>query len=192
MKRLLLFIMLFATAVASAHAQQRIRGTIIGVAGYALIVNTPDGRDVQVQLTPDAQVATTRSATMADFKPGSYVGVTSVRNSDGRLIARRVHALGPQVPSGHTNWDSLPESLMTNANVESMAQVSGGHELVLKYKDGEQKIMVTPTTQYFTFSPGTRDDLKPGERIFTNAKPDGHRFLASRITVSKDGVSPPQ
>lgn len=193
MKRLFAFLILCVAAVTSVHAQQRIRGTIAGVVADALMVKTADGRDLHVQMTPDAQVATTRVATLADFKPGSYVGVTSLRNSEGRLVARRVHAIGPQVPSGHNaTWDSIPDSLMTNANLESLAQVTGGHELVLKYKDGEQKITVTPTTQYFTFVPGTKDDLKPGERIFTNAKPDGSKFIASRITVSKDGVNPPQ
>ena len=193
MNRLLLFIVLCA-AVVSAQAQNRIRGTITGVAGDALIVKTADGKDVHVQLTPDAQVSTTKAATLADFKPGSYVGVTSLRRSDGTLVASRVHAVGPQVPSGHNpKWDSIPDSLMTNASIESMAQVSGGSELVLKYKDGEQKILVTPTTQYFTFAAGTKDDLKPGERIFTNAKPaEGNKFVAGRIAVSKDGVNPPQ
>jgi hypothetical protein len=193
MSRLLVFVLLCIAAVASVQAQNRIRGTITGVAGDALIVKTADGRDVHIQLTPDAQVATTRKATLADFKAGSYVGVTSLRRSDGALVASRVHALGPQVPSGHNpKWDSIPDSLMTNASIESMAQVSGGSELVLKYKDGEQKILVTPTTQYFTFAPGTKEDLRPGERIFTNAKPDGAKFVASRIAVSKDGVNPPQ
>jgi hypothetical protein len=192
MNRLLVFVVLCA-AIASAQAQNRIRGTITGVAGDALIVRTADGRDVQIQLTPDAQVSTPKAASLADFKPGSYVGVTSLRNSDGRLVARRVHALPPQVPSGHIpKWDSLPDALMTNASIESMAQVSGGNELVLKYKDGEQKILVTPTTQYFTFAPGTKADLKPGERIFTSAKPDGSRFVAARVAVGKDGVNPPQ
>jgi hypothetical protein len=193
MNRLLVFALLCVAAAASAQAQNRIRGTITGVVADALIVKTGDGKDVHVQLTPDAQVSTTKRAALADFKPGSYVGVTSLRRSDGVLVASRVHALGPQVPAGHIpKWDSIPDSLMTNANIESMAQVSGGSELVLKYKDGEQKILVTPTTQYFTFAPGTKDDLRPGERIFTNAKGEGSKFVASRVTVSKDGVNPPQ
>ena len=131
---------------------------------------------------------------MADFKAGSFVGVTSTRRSDGRLVAHRVHALGPQVPSGHIEkWDGMPDSLMTNANIESMAQVSGGNELVLKYKDGEQKILVTPATQFFTFASGSKADLKPGERVFVNAKPaEGGKFVTPRVVVSKDGVNPPQ
>jgi hypothetical protein len=145
-----------------------------------------------VHLTPDAQISTTKKGSMADFKPGSYVGVTSLKGPDGRLVASRVHALGPQVPQMHGAWDSIPNSMMTNANLESSAQVSGGNELTLKYKDGEQKILVTPQTEFFTFAPGTRADLKPGETIFTGARNEGGKLIAQRVTVSKDGVQPPQ
>jgi hypothetical protein len=171
----------------------RVRGTIAELKGDVLMVKSRDGRDIQLNLAPDTQVVTTKATTLAEFKPGSYVGVTSVKGPDGRLVARRVHALGPQVPSGHTAWDSIPDSLMTNANVTGTAQVSGGSELTLKYKDGEQKILVTPQTEYFTFVPGSRADLKPGETIFSGARvgADG-KFTTQRVAVSKDGVKPPQ
>jgi hypothetical protein len=92
----------------------------------------------------------------------------------------------------HGPWDSIPDSMMTNATLESTAQVGGGSELLLKHKDGEQKILVTPQTEYFTFAPGTRADLKPGETIFTSARPEGDKLVAQRIAVSKDGIKPPQ
>jgi len=183
----------FVSSLALAQAPQRIRGTITSLSGDALMVKTREGRDVTLQLTPDAQVVTPKMTTMAEFKPGSFVGVTSVKNADGRLVAQRVHALGPQVPQMHGPWDSIPNSMMTNANIESAAQVSGGHELILKYKDGEQKILVTPQTQYFTFVPGTRADLKPGETIFAGARMDNDgKLVAPRVAVSKNGVKPPQ
>src|SRR5688572_25776078 len=192
MRRLALFVLLAATTAAFAQAPTRVRGTITGLDGDVLAVKSRDGKDLQIHLTPDAQVATTKKGTMADFKPGSYVGVTSVKGPDGRLVARRVHALGPQVPQMHGAWDSIPDSMMTNANLESSAQVTGGNELTLKYKDGEQKILVTPQTEFFTFAPGSRADLKPGETIFTGARNEGGKLIAQRVAVSKDGVNPPQ
>ena len=192
MQRLALFALIFVSSLAMAQAPQRVRGTITGLDGDVLSVKSRDGKDLKVHLTPDAQIATTRKGTMADFKPGSYVGVTSVKGPDGRLVARRVHALGPQVPQMHGAWDSIPDSMMTNSNIESSAQVSGGNELTLKNKDGEQKILVNPQTEYFTFAPGTRADLKPGETIFTGARNEGGKLIAQRVTVSKDGVNPPQ
>jgi hypothetical protein len=192
MKRLALLILVFFSSLAVAQAPARVRGTIAALDGDVLSVKSRDGKDVKIHLTSDAQVATTKKATLVDFKPGSYVGVTSVKRPDGRLVAKRVHALGPQVPAGHMAWDSIPDSLMTNATMESSAQVSGGNELTLKYKDGEQKILVTPETEFFTFVPGSRADLKPGETIFTGARDEGGKLVTQRISVSKDGVNPPQ
>jgi hypothetical protein len=193
MKNLLLLVLLSFCTTLAAQTNVRVRGTITALNGDVLMVKSRDGRDIQLNLAPDTQVVTAKATTAAEFKPGSFVGVTSVKGPDGRLVAKRVHALGPQVPSGHTAWDSIPNSLMTNANVTSSAQVSGGQELTLKYKDGEQKILVTPETEYYTFTAGSRADLKPGETIFSGARVgDDGKFSTQRVAVSKDGVKPPQ
>src|SRR5687768_16056431 len=151
MKRFALLLLLLVTTAAFAQAPTRVRGTITSLEGDVLSVKSREGKELKIQLAPDAQVALTKKASSADFKPGAYVGVTSVKGPDGRLVARRVHALGPQVPQMHGAWDSIPDSMMTNSNIESSAQVSGGNELTLKNKDGEQKILVNPQTEYFTF-----------------------------------------
>jgi hypothetical protein len=192
MKRFAVLFLLLATTAAFAQAPTRVRGTITSLDGDVLSVKSREGKELKIQLAPDAQVALTKKASAADFKPGAYVGVTSVKGPDGRLVARRVHALGAQVPQMHGAWDSIPDSMMTNANLEATAQVGAGTELVLKNKDGEQKILVTPQTEYYTFAPGTRADLKPGESIFTGAAQKDGTLVAQRVTVSKDGVKPPQ
>jgi hypothetical protein len=192
MKRFALLLLLLATTAAFAQAPTRVRGTITSLEGDVLSVNSREGKELKIQLAPDAQVALTKKGSAADFKPGAYVGVTSVKGPDGRLVARRVHALGPQVPQMHGAWDSIPDSMMTNATLDATAQVGAGTELVLKNKDGEQKILVTPQTEYYTFAPGTRADLKPGESIFTGAAQKDGKLVAQRVTVSKDGVKPPQ
>ncbi len=192
MKRFAVLFLLLATTAAFAQAPTRVRGTITSLDGDVLSVKSREGKELKIQLAPDAQVALTTKASAADFKPGAYVGVTSVKGPDGRLVARRVHALGPQVPQMHGAWDSIPDSMMTNATLDATAQVGAGTELVLKNKDGEQKILVTPQTEYYTFAPGTRADLKPGESIFTGAAQKDGKLVAQRVTVSKDGVKPPQ
>jgi hypothetical protein len=192
MKRFAVLFLLLATTAAFAQAPTRVRGTITSLDGDVLSVKSREGKELKIQLAPDAQVALTKKATAADFKTGAYVGVTSVKGPDGRLVARRVHALGPQVPQMHGAWDSIPDSMMTNATLDATAQVGAGTELVLKNKDGEQKILVTPQTEYYTFAPGTRADLKPGESIFTGAAQKDGKLVAQRVTVSKDGVKPPQ
>ena len=193
MRTLALLALAFMTTSVLAQTNVRVRGTITALNGDVLSVKSRDGRDMQLHLAPDAQVVTTKKVTADEFKPGSYVGVTSVKGPDGRLVAKRVHALGPQVPQMHGAWDSIPNSMMTNANLVSTAQVSGGNELTLKYKDGEEKILVTPETEYYNFVPGSRADLKPGETIFSGARVgDDGKFMTQRVAVSKDGVKPPQ
>jgi hypothetical protein len=178
---------------ATAQTNVRVRGTITALKGDVLMVKSRDGRDIQLHLAPDAQVVTAKKTTLAEMGPNAYVGVTSVKGPDGRLVAKEVHALGPQVPQMHGAWDSTPNSFMTNANITASAQTSGGNELTLKYKDGEQKIVVTPETEIVTVVPGTRADLKPGETIFSGARVESDgKFVAPRVAVSKDGVKPPQ
>ena len=194
MKRLFLFaVSTLLLASLSAQAQNmRVRGTVTSLDGDVLSVKTREGKDVKVQLAPDAQVVTTKKVSAGEFKPGSYVGVTSVKGPDGKLLAKRVHALGPQVPQMHGAWDGIPNSMMTNSNITNITKAGKGNELTLTNKDGEQKILVDAETEYYNFVPGTRADLKKGETIFTGARVDGDKLLAQRVTVSKDGVKPPQ
>jgi len=191
MKKLALLVLMLVSASAMAQ-NMRVRGTISSLDGDVLAVKTREGKDVKVQLAPDAQVVTTKKVSAEEFKPGSYVGVTSVKGSDGRLVAKRIHALGPQVPQMHGAWDGIPNSMMTNSNITGITKMGSGSELTLTNKEGEQKILVNSETEYYNFVPGTRADLKKGETIFTGARVDGDKLLTQRVTVSKDGVKPPQ
>lgn len=192
MKKLLFLALALSSAAVLAQSNMRVRGTISSLDGDVLSVRTREGKDVRIQLAPDAQVATTKKVSADEFKPGSYVGVTSLKGPDGRLVAKRVHALGPQVPQMHGSWDSIPNSMMTNSTISGIAKAGSGNELILKNKDGEQKILVNAETEYYNFVPGTRADLKKGETIFTGARVDGDKLVAQRVAVSKDGVKPPQ
>jgi len=190
MRRLALFVLLVATTAAFAQAPARVRGTITALEGDVLSVKARDGKDLKIQLASDVGVSTAKSTTLAELK-GKYVGVTAI-SKDGRMVALEVHALPPQAPPGHMPWDLQPGSTMTNANLEGIAQASGGNEITMKYKDGSQTILVPPGTPIVAFVPGSRADLKVGEYIWTSARqgPDG-KLVTQRLNVSKDGVKPP-
>jgi hypothetical protein len=191
MKKVAPFALALAALAAFAQNTTRVRGTITRLDGDVLTVKSREGKEVRVQLAPDAQVAVAKAATLADIKPGTYVGSTAVKRADGTVVAKEVHTLSPQVPPGHIPWDLEPGSTMTNANLAGVAQATGGQEITLQYKDGTQKILVPPGTPIVTFVPGDRSALKPGETIFTTARaePDG-KLSTQRIQVSKDGVRP--
>jgi hypothetical protein len=190
MKRILLFVLLGASLAAFAQAPTRVRGTITSLDGDVLSVKSRDGRDLKVHLAPDLGVTTAKSASLAELKD-KYVGVTAI-NKEGRLVALEVHAIPPQAPAGHIPWDLQPGSTMTNANLEGIAQASGGNEITMNWKGGSQKILVPPGTPIVAFVPGSRADLKRGETIWTSARQEaGGKLLSQRINVSKDGVKPP-
>jgi hypothetical protein len=92
---------------------------------------------------------------------------------------------------GHYDWDLLPKSKMTNGNVEQAVTDVDGPVLLVKYKDGEKKIVVTPQTVVVTYEMGKRDEIQPGTRIFVAAKKqaDG-TFQTPRITYARNGEGP--
>ena len=187
----------FVLAAGAADAQQkaqRIRGTITAFDGKMLSVKSREGKDLVVELTEKASVATAKAIALADLKPGAYVGVTTRKGNDGALVALEVHTLPPTVKPGFRSWDLAPGTMMTNANIASVRQGVGGHELVMKLPDGEQKILVPPGTPVVTQAKAGRSDLKPGEYVFLNANvgADGKLTVPGRIQVSKSGVKPPQ
>lgn len=179
-------------SAADAQTAMRIRGTITGFDGSVLALKSRDGQDLKLQLVENATVAVAKPVKFEEFKPGDYVGSAAVKQPDGTLVALEVHYLPPTVPPGHIAWDLRPGSTMTNANVEAVVTAAGKRELTLKYKDGEQKILVPEGTPLARSVPGSRADLVAGEYVFVAAQafPDG-KMTALRIQVSKDGVKPP-
>ena len=185
---------LSAGLAAAQQKTQRIRGTITAFDGTMLSVKSREGTDLSIELLEKASVATAKAITLADLKPGAYVGATTLKRADGALVALEVHTLPPAVAPGHRPWDLEPGSMMTNANIESMVQSAGGQELTLVYKDGSQKILVPPGTPIVTTVSADRSYLKPGEYVWLNANvgADGKLTFSGRIQVSHDGVKPPQ
>jgi hypothetical protein len=190
--------LLLAASVAAAQQPQmtRIRGTIESVDGQALNVKTRDGTPVTVKLVDGAPVRTVVRKSLADVKQGSFVGITAMPQADGTQKAVEIHIFPEALRGtgeGHRPWDLMPNSTMTNANVDSVVTGVDGQELVLKYKDGEKKFIVPADVEVVMFAPAAMSDLKPGEKIFVVAAkklPDG-TLEAPAITVGKNGVSPP-
>jgi len=184
-----------ASAAASAQAPTRVRGTIISLDGHVLSVKSRDGKDIKVKLADKFGVSYAKAITLADIKPGDFVGPASRKRPDGSLEAISVQlfpaALKGVVSEGHQPWDLEPGSLMTNAIVKSEVQKSNGRELTLVYKGGSQTVFVPEGVPMFTTVRGDAALLVPGATIFTVARPGPDGMLtAARVTVSKDGVKP--
>ena len=71
----------------------RIRGPIEAVDGSTLTVKAGEAGDVKVKLTDNAAVYGVVKATLADIKPGSFIGVGATPQADGSQKAIQVHDL---------------------------------------------------------------------------------------------------
>jgi hypothetical protein len=191
-----MFVMTCFALPASAQETLRIRGTVESVDGSVYVVKNRDGADVKLTITdPQLYVAIVK-ATMADIKPGQFVGATGVTQPDGSQKAIEVHIFPESMRGtgeGHYDWDLRPNTKMTNANVEQTVGGVDGPVLTVKYKDGEKKVFVTPETQVVTYVIGDKADLKPGIKIFVGAAKKGAdgTWQTPRVTYGKDGLTPP-
>jgi hypothetical protein len=190
------FALVCITLPASAQETVRIRGTIESIDGPVFVVKNRDGAELKLTVTDKPLFVAIVKATMADIKPGMFVGSTGVTQEDGSQKAIEVHIFPESMRGtgeGHYDWDLKPQTKMTNANVEQTVAGVDGQILSVKYKDGEKKVLVTPETAVVTYVAGDRNDLKPGIKIFVGAakkQPDG-TVQTPRITYGKDGLTPP-
>jgi hypothetical protein len=189
-----------AAAGSMAWAQQppavRIRGTIEAVDGPLLAVKSREGTDMKVRLTDNVAVFGVANIAMSEIKPGSYIGVSALPAPDGTQKALSVHIFPESqrgVAEGFRPWDLRPNSTMTNATVATTVAGTDGQEILVKYKDGEKKVVVPPGTPIVTFLPGDRSELKPGAKIiiFSATRKEDGTLEANRVNVGRDGITPP-
>ena len=180
---------------ASAQQPSRIRGEIEKADGAMLALKTNDGGTMNIKVADDARVAALVKASMADIKTDTFIGVAGMPQADGSIQAFSIHIFLPAqrgvVPDRHGAWDARPGSTMTNAYVESVVASKDGETIMVKYKDGEKKIVATPQTVIASVAPGKKDELKAGTSIIIMAsenQPDGSA-LAKVIYLGR-GVKP--
>jgi hypothetical protein len=190
---------LAAAAAWQVSAQQpqgeRVRGTIDKLEGSTLAVKTSDGHAMRIKLTDDARIVGVVKASMADIKPGSFIGSAATPQPDGSQKALEVHIFPEAMRGtgeGHRPY-SIPNSTMTNGTVGGNAVTSvDGHAVVLAYKGGEKKIVVPPGVPIVRYEIGDRSDLKPGAAftILSAVKKSDGSFETSRVNVGRNGAVP--
>jgi len=154
-------------------------------------------------MTDDARVVALVKASLADIKPNSFVGSAAMPEENGRWRAVEVHIFPEDMRGtgeGDRAYDYKPKSTMTNgtvnavgkANLGGAVEKAEGTTLTLKYKEGEKQIDVTPETVIVTYQAGSKDELKPGAKIYISGatrQADG-TLTTNRVNVGR-GVTPP-
>lgn len=173
----------------------RVRGSVTGFDGHVLAVKTREGKDVGIKLAETFAVVGVAATSMAEIKPGSFIGAAAMQGKDGRLVALEVLVFPESARGsneGHYPWDLQPESSMTNATVAASVDGNDGKELTVTYKGGQQRILVPQGIPIVTFVPADKSLLVPGAQVFVPAQmgADGS-MSAPRVLVGKDGIKPP-
>jgi ABC-type enterochelin transport system substrate-binding protein len=185
---------LLAAATASAQQAQRVRGTIASADGSSITVKQAEGADVTVKLADNVLVFGVVPAKLADIKAGDYVGVGAQPQPDGSQKAIQIMIFAESqrgTGEGFRPWDR-PGTTMTNGTVNTTAAGVSGQTLTVKYKDGEQKIVVSPEAAIRAYVVGTKAELKPGAQIAivrADKAADG-TLSTGRVNVGRDGVVP--
>jgi hypothetical protein len=189
-----------AASSLSATAQQpptpsRVRGTIEAVDGDVLAVKSRSGEDFKLRMAGDMRLLGLTRIALSDIKVGSFIGATTVPGPDGSQNAVEVHVFPENMRGtgeGSRPFDLRPNSTMTNATVAETVAGTDGQNILVKYKDGEKKVVVSPDTPVVTYVPADKSELKPGAKIiaFFKKLPDGS-YEANRISVGLNGLTPP-
>lgn len=175
----------------------RVRGEITKVEGSTVTVKMRDGQMATVKLAQPPRIAAMEKASLADIKEGTFIGVSAMPEPDGSQKAYAIHIFMDSqkgvVPARFGPWDSRPGSTMTNANVANKVAGKDGETLLVKYQDGEKKVIAPPGIPIAKYVPGSAGDLKVGAKVFVAAakkEADG-TLTAPNIAVGRT-IDPPQ
>lgn len=192
-------LLLAGTAFAAAQLPPpppRIAGVIERVDEAGVLIRPYEGGGTfEVELTKNAAVFGVSKGTLADLKPGAFIGVGAMPQPDGSQRAIQVTVFAESqrgTGEGFRPWDRMPNSTMTNATVAETVASVDGQMLTVKYKDGEKKIVVPPDATILAYSAGERGELKVGAKVAilrVKQKPNG-ALEADRINVGRGDVVP--
>ena len=186
--------LLAAFDAAAQTTPRRVRGTVQSLEGSVLVVQSREGDTLRLQLAPNYAVVAVIPATLADVKPGAYIGTAATGPKD-KLRAVEV-LIFPEAArgsgEGHGPWDLLPESTMTNATIQSEVSGTDGREITVVAKGETLKVAVPAGVPIVTFEPGSPAMLTPGAKVFIGAQEAADGTLTTaRVNVGKDGLTPP-
>jgi len=174
-------------ALAQAPKPERLAGTIETVAGHAVTAKSQMNEPLKLNLADKVMVVEAVKASLSDIKPGDFIGSGAMPQPDGTQKAVEVHIFPEALRGtgeGFRPW-TRPGSTMTNGTVGEDVTGVNGHVITVKYKGGEQKIVVGPGVPIVKQEIADLSAVKPGLpfSVFGALKqPDGSYDVA-RITI---------
>jgi len=183
-----------AGATAQTQPVQRIRGTVQAIDGSTLVIAERSGVTVRVALVETTGVSEVLPIGPEAIKPGVYIGTAALKGADGALSALEVLVFPDAMrgtAEGHGPWDLQPGSTMTNATIAQVTAAPNGRSLLLRYKDGEQTIVVPDGVPLVTYRGADRSLLVPGAKVVLFAQMRDGTLTALRVLAGREGFQPP-
>jgi hypothetical protein len=195
------------TAPAAAPADiTPVHGTLASVSDSAITVTTSAG-DVRIVVQQPLHVFSRVSSKLSDVTPSSFVGVTSVAQTDGSQRATEIHIFPEELrgtgegsylmtPKGGAD-SSTKKSTMTNGTVSAAPKSGeaprmtngtiasqGTGTLTVNYRGGSQTITVPPNVSVTALAPVTTK-LAPGTMVVVlGLKQTDGTMTASNLVVA--------
>jgi hypothetical protein len=178
------------TTPASPDTMTMVRGTIASVSANQVVVTTDSGSKT-VGLTKPVTVYDRAASTLANVKDNTFIGVTTVKQSDGTEHATEIHifpealrglgegsrmmATGAQMTNG-----SATPARMSNGNVTA----STGSTMVVQFAGGSQSVTIPPNTPV-TEIKATTKSLATGDKVVVVATKSADGSLsANRVLLA--------
>ncbi len=179
---------------ATAGVQPQIVAGQIKSATTTQLTITSQGKTETVDLTPQTVIMAAHKGTVADIKPGSFIGTTNVPSGDGTGSSTEVHIFPPGVKMGEgdrpmpaaagsgtasrmtngTVSSASPAtggSRMTNGAVGSVSGGAGGVEMDVTYQGGNRHIVVSPKTPVQVMTLASPRQLTKGTAVVLGVVP---------------------
>lgn len=190
---ILVGITVFLTSSAvQAQTRVSLNGKATSLTGQDLVVETSSG-PAAIKLNDKTVIRAEVPIKFSEITPGMYVGATAAKQPDGTFRASRLHVFSEDqrgTGEGHRPLSSASGSglTMTNANVETVEDVTvqnvQGRILLLKYKEGEIKVLVPADTLVVKRIIADSKWLKAGAELSITAnRGNDSTMTATQITV---------
>ncbi len=197
MKKIMTGLAFAASLSGAAWAQEApvtiTRGTISSVTGQTLEAKSRNGQTVPVTMTDKTRVLVAETASVADVKPNSYVGIAAAPLPDGTIKALEVTIFDESLRGsgdGHYGWDLPGSTTMTNGAVGSV-QTTSGRTMVIDYKGGSKTVVVPDDVPVVTVKPADSSVLKPGARVVVFSPKGAASITANALVAGANGTVPP-
>jgi hypothetical protein len=191
-----------------------VKGKLQKVTAESLDIESPKGVE-HVKIKQPLTTYGREPSDLSHVTSQSFVGVTSVKQADGKEQAKEIHIFPPELKGageGSNMMDQASQSRMTNGSVSStgsrmtngtvssgggsrmtngtVEKQGGGQTIVVQYQNGSQTITVPPGTEVTQIVP-KQQKLEAGDTVYaaTEKGPDGTLTTNKVYLISAKGGS---